>query len=87
VVAGEARRCEAHVAALTGSLDALGIDSTYVGREHDASRIADFVLQHEADAIELVLGASGGVWLLRELLRELIDIGRRDVRIVVHRIP
>jgi methylmalonyl-CoA mutase cobalamin-binding subunit len=74
------------VAALTDSLVALGIDPTYVGRQQEASRIAAMALEHEADTIEICLTGSGGVHLLRRLLRELIETGRRDVRIVVHRV-
>jgi hypothetical protein len=37
--------------------------------------------------VELCLARSGGgVLVLRELLRELTELGRRDVSIVVHRV-
>lgn len=70
--------------ALVASLGAIGIEAVYLGREESAQRIATAVAEENADAVELLL-AAGGVLLLRELLRELIRLGRRDVSIVVHR--
>jgi hypothetical protein len=55
-----------------------------LGREQDGRRIAAAAARENADAVEVVL-LGGGVLLLRELLRELIRIGRRDVSIVAHR--
>jgi methylmalonyl-CoA mutase cobalamin-binding subunit len=85
VLAGRAPAAEGHVRALVESLNDVGIDATYLGREVSASEIATAVAERGADAVELCLGA-GGTPLIRSLLRELIDHGRRDVRIVVHRI-
>jgi transcription antitermination factor NusA-like protein len=54
---------------------------------HPRGRIAAVAATQRADAVELCVGSGGGkVPLLRELLRELIRIGRRDVSIVVHRV-
>lgn len=57
----------------------------YLGREQSPPRIAAVVVEQRADAVELCLAGTGGVLLLRELLHELIQVGRRDVSIVVHR--
>jgi methylmalonyl-CoA mutase cobalamin-binding domain/chain len=73
--------------ALAGSLGELGIDTTYLGREENARRVATAVVERQADALELCLARGGrGVLLLRHLLRELMNAGRRDVSIVIHRI-
>src|SRR4051812_26602308 len=84
VLAGHVRTGERAAQALTQSLFALGIQAKYLGREDSAHRIAAAVANERADAVELCLGG-GGVPLLRELLRELARVGRRDVSIVVHR--
>jgi methylmalonyl-CoA mutase cobalamin-binding subunit len=77
---------DAPARALAESLSALGLDTTYVGRMEDPARIAEAVAAERADTVELWLARGGaGVLLLRALLRELIEIGRRDVSIVVHR--
>ena len=69
------------------SLDKRLFGSTYFGRQEDALGIATLVVEARADAVELCLGAgAAGVVLLRQLLRRLIEIGRRDVSIVVHRV-
>jgi methylmalonyl-CoA mutase cobalamin-binding subunit len=84
VVAGDASDQQGR--ALERSLTELGVDTTYVGREADARSIAGVVATERADAVELCLASgASGVILLRGLLRELIEIGRRDVSIVVHR--
>jgi methylmalonyl-CoA mutase cobalamin-binding subunit len=70
---------------LIGALGALGIEVTYLGADVDACDIALAAAEQGADAIEVCMTGSGGVILLRDLLRELIAIGRRDVSIVVHR--
>jgi hypothetical protein len=44
----------------------------------DAYRIAAIVAERRADAVEVCL-ARGGVAVLRNLLQELIRLGRRDV--------
>ena len=71
--------------ALTQWLGELGIEATYIGREDDPARIAAAVVSVQADAVELCLTGHCGMAMLRDLVRELIKIGRRDVRIVVHR--
>jgi methylmalonyl-CoA mutase cobalamin-binding subunit len=71
--------------ALLESLGKLGVETVYLGRGDSAEQIAAAVAQQRADAVELCLTGPGGVLLLRELLRQLIKIGRRDVSIVVHR--
>jgi methylmalonyl-CoA mutase cobalamin-binding subunit len=86
VFAGGPAASEHPARALERSLIELGVATRYVGRERDAGRIAEIVVDEGADAVELCLaGDAGGVLLLRELLRRLIEIGRRDVSIVVHR--
>jgi methylmalonyl-CoA mutase cobalamin-binding subunit len=86
VFAGSATASDQPARALERSLVELGVHATYVGREHDACRIVEAVVTESADAVELCLaGGTSGVPLLRELLRNLIAIGRRDVSIVVHR--
>jgi methylmalonyl-CoA mutase cobalamin-binding subunit len=72
--------------ALTESIASFGVATHYLGREVDASRIAAAVVDLQADAVDLCLAGGKGVQLLRQLLRELIEIGRRDVSIVVHRV-
>jgi methylmalonyl-CoA mutase cobalamin-binding domain/chain len=86
VFAGSPVASDRRARALVRSLAELGLDVKYVGREDDARRIAALVVDEGADAVELCLAAgASGVQLLRHLLRELIDVGRRDVSIVVHR--
>jgi methylmalonyl-CoA mutase cobalamin-binding subunit len=58
----------------------------YLGRDLSAGHIAASAVEAKADAVELCLAGSGGVGLLRELLRELDRLGRREVGIVVHRV-
>lgn len=84
-LAGNPRTGDRAARALAESLRGLGIETKYLGKEDSAHRIALAVADERADAVELCLGG-GGVMLLRELLRELARIGRRDVSIVVHRI-
>ena len=86
VLAGTAEVGDYVVRALAESLSQLDVETIYLGRESRAQRIASVVAHERADAIELCLAGAGGVPLLRELLRELIAIGRRDVSIVIHRI-
>lgn len=45
----------------------------------------DLVAQLEPDAVELCVYGRDGVLMVRELMRELDRIGRRDVSIVVRR--
>ena len=61
-----------------------GIEPIYVGRERSPAQIARTAVAEAADAVELCLGA-GGVLIIRELLRELDRIGRRDISLVLHR--
>jgi methylmalonyl-CoA mutase cobalamin-binding subunit len=72
--------------ALVESLTKMGVHAVYLGSEDSARRIADAVAEQQADSVELVLAGAGGVPLLRQLLRDLIDVGRRDASIVVHRL-
>jgi methylmalonyl-CoA mutase cobalamin-binding subunit len=84
VLIGDAALGERHARALAGSLEASGVETIQLGREEDASRIAALAAEWEADAVELCVAGGRGVPLLHQLLRELIALGRRDVRIVVH---
>jgi methylmalonyl-CoA mutase cobalamin-binding subunit len=84
-LAGDGPSDETTVRPLLGSLRELGIDTVYVGRAENARRIAEVVAAERADAVELCLTGRGGIPLLRDLLRELVESGRRDVSIVVHR--
>jgi methylmalonyl-CoA mutase cobalamin-binding domain/chain len=73
--------------ALASSLRSAGVDIVYLGREACASRIARCAADANADAVEVCLvPGTGGVGLLRELLRELRSIDRSGVSIVVHRV-
>jgi hypothetical protein len=86
VFAGAASASDQPARALERSLIELGVQTRYLGRENDASRIANAVVNEGADAVELCLASgTSGVLLLRGLLRKLIEFGRRDVSIVVHR--
>jgi methylmalonyl-CoA mutase cobalamin-binding subunit len=85
VFAGGAAASDQPARALERSLRRLGIEAIYVGRA-DPGRIAELVVERGADAVEVCLATGGGgVLLLRNLLRELTQIGRREVSIVVHR--
>jgi methylmalonyl-CoA mutase cobalamin-binding subunit len=87
VLAGSARTGERAVLALADSLARLGVETTYLGREESVERIAAFAVDEDADAVELCLPWGGvGVLTVCGLLRELMEIGRRDVSIVVHRV-
>jgi methylmalonyl-CoA mutase cobalamin-binding subunit len=72
--------------ALAASLEEVGVETICLGREESAQRIAAAVADAKADAVELCLAGGGAVMVLRELLQELIRVGRRDASIVVHRI-
>jgi methylmalonyl-CoA mutase cobalamin-binding subunit len=85
VAVGEGPASERSAARLTESLEALGVETIYLGSEQRASLIAAIAADERADAVEVCLSGSAGVIFLRQLLRELIEIGRRDVSIVVHR--
>jgi methylmalonyl-CoA mutase cobalamin-binding subunit len=86
VATGDTRVDDSHARALVKSLGQFGVEATYLGREDCPERIAAAVGEQGADAVELCLGQAGGVLLLRSLLRELGDRGRRNVSIVVHRV-
>jgi methylmalonyl-CoA mutase cobalamin-binding subunit len=86
VFAGEARVSDDGARALAHSLGKTGIEAVYVGRQVNAPEIAASAIAAEADAVELCLAGAGGVRLLRELLRELDRLGRRELGIVVHRV-
>lgn len=79
-------RSDRRVLAFAESLGELGVETTYLGREESAQRIAAVAADERADSVELCFAPGAGVLLLRELLRELIEIGRREVSIVVHRV-
>jgi methylmalonyl-CoA mutase cobalamin-binding domain/chain len=85
VAVGKADASETSARALTKSLSQLGIETIYLGREQSADRIATVAAEEEADAVEFCLAGGGAVMLLREILRALIEVGRRDVSIVLHR--
>jgi methylmalonyl-CoA mutase cobalamin-binding subunit len=87
VFAGGATENDEAAQVLERSLVDLGLDARYVGRADDAARIASLVTLEGADAVEVCLSpGSGAVRFLRDLLRVLIEMGRRDVSIVVHRV-
>ncbi len=84
VLSGHPRTGDRAAQALVRSLTELGVETVYLGVEADPCRIAEAVEAERADAVELCLDG-GGVVMLRCLLRELDQLGRRDVSIVVHR--
>jgi len=85
VRAGDARDDDLFARQLLALLAELGVETTYAGRNESAGSIASVAVEAHADTIELCLGRGMGVKLLRDLLRELVELGRRDVSIVVHR--
>jgi methylmalonyl-CoA mutase cobalamin-binding subunit len=85
VFAGTALMDDGAARVLTAKLRGMGIEARYLGREEDARRIATVAAEDRAETIELCL-AGGGVQFVRQLLRELTEIGRRDVSIVVRRV-
>jgi methylmalonyl-CoA mutase cobalamin-binding domain/chain len=86
VMVGTPRTGDQSARVLTESLGELGVEATYVGHHESAASIAAKVAEERADAVELCMCGSAGVPLLRDLLRQLLEIGRRDVSIVVHRV-
>jgi methylmalonyl-CoA mutase cobalamin-binding subunit len=86
VLVGTPRTSDRPARALTESLAELGVHATYLGHQENAASIAAHAAAERADAVELCLCGPTGIPLLRELLRELIAVGRRDVSIVVHRV-
>jgi methylmalonyl-CoA mutase cobalamin-binding domain/chain len=85
VLASRPRTGDRAVEALVRSLSELGVETVYLGVEDDPCRIAAAVAEEGADTVELCLNG-GGVMLLRRLLGELGEVGRRDVSIVLHRL-
>jgi methylmalonyl-CoA mutase cobalamin-binding subunit len=77
---------EASALNLIESLNELGVETVFIGSEECPSRIATTAASERADAVEVCLAGGAGVAFLRQLLRELIRVGRRDVSIVVHRV-
>jgi methylmalonyl-CoA mutase cobalamin-binding subunit len=86
-LAGDVRAGETHAKALESLLAELGAETTYLGHVQDACHIVNSVREQDADAVEICMGPAGGIVLLRDLLRRLTEAGRRDVSIVVHRVP
>jgi methylmalonyl-CoA mutase cobalamin-binding domain/chain len=73
---------------LAEALRRLGVDASYAGEVDCGRRIATAAVEAGAHSVELCLHrGGGGIALLRQLLHELDEMGRRDVSIVVHRIP
>jgi methylmalonyl-CoA mutase cobalamin-binding domain/chain len=85
VLTGPPRTGDRAAEALVRSLAELGVETVYLGVEDDPCRIAAAVAAECADAVELCMNSGTGVLLLRRLLGELGEVGRRDVSIVVHR--
>jgi methylmalonyl-CoA mutase cobalamin-binding domain/chain len=86
VLGGDGRTSDRGARALAKSLADAGIAILYLGRAGSASAIADAAVRAEADAVEVCLSGAGGVALIRDLLRELNGLDRRQVSVVVHRV-
>jgi len=86
VLVGDGQTSDSGAQALSTSLQSAGIETVYMGRPHDAREIATSAADLDADAVEVCLAGAGGVFILRELLRELRRLGRHQVAIVVHRV-
>jgi methylmalonyl-CoA mutase cobalamin-binding subunit len=86
VLAGQGQPSDGAVEALLASLREFGVTTRYLGREQSARRIAQVVRDEHADTVELCLAGGGGLSLLRDLLHEFVESGRRDVSIVPHRV-
>jgi methylmalonyl-CoA mutase cobalamin-binding subunit len=86
VQVGEPRTGDQAARALTDSLSGFGVEATYVGIHEDAEPIAAAAVAARADSVEVCLRRGTGIPILRDLLRELIRIGKREVSIVVHRV-
>jgi methylmalonyl-CoA mutase cobalamin-binding subunit len=86
LAAEETRASDGDARALAASLGERGIDALYLGREESARRIAASAAETRADAVELCVCGSGASALLRDLLRELRRVNRREVSIVVHKV-
>lgn len=86
VLGGRGSAGEADVEPLLEILRQFGIRTKFLGREEDPRRIAEAASAEEVDTVELCLVGPGGIPMVRDLLRELIALDRRDVTIVVHRV-
>jgi methylmalonyl-CoA mutase cobalamin-binding subunit len=86
VLASAGPQWEEPARALTQSLEQMGVQATYLGEEEDAQAIAAAVVHHRADGVDLCMTGGRGVLMLLELLRALVELGRSDVSIVVHRL-
>ena len=86
VVAGDKRTNDEGARTLARSLGEAGIEVFYLGRERNARRIARLAAAERAGAVEVCVADGGAAGLLRELLKELKELNRADIRIVVHRV-
>ena len=86
VSVGEGRTDDRATRALVESLNEAGVETLYLGREQDAHRIAASLVESHSDAVEVCLTGGSSMAVLRELLRELIRLGRGEASIVVHRV-
>jgi methylmalonyl-CoA mutase cobalamin-binding subunit len=84
-VMGSARASDSVAQAPAESLPSYGVEAVYLGRLESPRHLATATVKERATTIELCLARSGRVSWLRELLRELARVGRRDVSVVVHR--
>ena len=86
VWAGDACTSDGAVQGVTDSLHDAGVNTLYLGCEASARRIAAAVVEACADAAEVCVAGGGAILLLRDLLRELKRLDRREVSVVVHRV-
>jgi methylmalonyl-CoA mutase cobalamin-binding domain/chain len=86
VFVGDARGSDRGARALASSLEETGIEILYLGRATTARRIALSAAEAGAEAVEVCIARGGAVTLLRDLLRELKLVDRREISIVVHRV-
>lgn len=86
VFAGDSRGSDHGALALANGLRSAGVEILYLGREGSARRIAAAASDAGADAVEVCVAGGGAAALLRDLLRELKQLDRRGVSIVVHRV-
>jgi methylmalonyl-CoA mutase cobalamin-binding subunit len=83
---GEGRASDQGARALANALGEAGVEIVYLGREGSARHIAAVAADAGADAVEVCMAGGAGVVVLRDLLRELVRLDRREVSIVVHRV-
>ena len=86
VQVGDARGSDSAARALAGSLGETGVEIVYLGTQGSGRRIAASAAEAGVDAVEVCVAGGGGVAVLRDLLRELTRLGRREISIVVHRL-